>query len=88
MQQSVRQLQAISIDLMESVDLAPGVREHEWVRSNSQEYAGKWVALMGSRLIAVAEGAREAMEKAKAAGVRAPFLVHLPDVAELPFGGW
>jgi hypothetical protein len=74
--------------VVSEVDAAPGAREQEWVRSHTQEYAGKWVALMGSRLIADGAGARETLQKARNAGVSVPFLVHMPELPELPFGGW
>jgi hypothetical protein len=65
-----------------------GAREQEWVRSHGREYSGRWVALDGSRLVAEATGAREALEQARAAGVVSPFLVHMTEPSELPFGGW
>ena len=65
-----------------------GEREQEWLRCHWREYAGKWVALDGSRLIAEATGAREALLTARAAGVGSPFLVHVTGPSELPFGGW
>lgn len=52
-------------DLEEGIS---GVREQEWLRCHWREYAGKWVALDGSRLIAEATGAREALLTARAAG--------------------
>jgi hypothetical protein len=70
-------------------DLATsGTREQEWVQSHCREYAGRWVALDGGRLVAEAAGAREALEKARALGVFSPFLVHVTEPSELPFGGW
>ena len=33
-------------------------------------------------------GAREALEKARSIGVPSPFLVHVTEPSELPFGGW
>jgi len=65
-----------------------GVREQEWLRSHWREYAGRWVALDGSRLVADAAGAREVLEKARAVGVSLPFLVHVTEPSKLPFGGW
>lgn len=65
-----------------------GAREQDWVRSHWREYAGRWVALDGSRLVAEASGSREALEKARASGVVSPFLVHVAEPSELPFGGW
>jgi hypothetical protein len=44
--------------------------------------------LDGSRLVAEAAGAREALEKARTSGVISPFLVHVTEPSELPFGGW
>ena len=76
---------AVSVTV-ESV--ASGVREQEWLRSHWREYAGKWVALNGGNLVAAAAGAREVLEKARAAGIRSPFLVHVTEPSELPFGGW
>jgi len=70
-------------------DLATsGESAQEWIRSHWREYAGLWVALDGSRLVGEARGAREALEKARASGVVAPFLVHVTEPSELPFGGW
>jgi len=88
MQQSARRRQSLRIVSGADVETAPGVREQEWVRSHSREYAGKWVAILGHGLIAAGGSAREVMDKAREAGVRAPFLVHVPDSSELPFGGW
>jgi hypothetical protein len=65
-----------------------GEREQEWVRSHWREYAGRWVALDGSRLVGEATVAREALEQARALGVFSPFLVHVTEPSELPFGGW
>ena len=67
---------------------ALGAREHEWLRSHWREYAGTWVALEGNRLVANAAGAHEALEKARAAGVPSPFLIHVTEPSELSFGGW
>lgn len=65
-----------------------GAREQEWVQSHWREYAGRWVALDGNRLVGEATVAREALEKARALGVFSPFLVHVTEPSELPFGGW
>jgi len=67
---------------------ASGLREQEWVRSHWREHVGNWVALDHGRLVAEAARAREAVEKARAAGFPSPFLVHVTEPSELPFGGW
>jgi hypothetical protein len=65
-----------------------GAREQEWLRTQWREYVGLWVALDGDRLIGQAVRARDAMDQARAAGVAAPFLIHVIEPSELPFGGW
>jgi hypothetical protein len=66
----------------------PGAREQEWLRTHWREYVGRWVALDGDRLIGQAVRARDAMDQARAAGVASPFLIHVIEPSELPFGGW
>jgi hypothetical protein len=65
-------------------------REEEmlWLAHQAGPYAGQWVALSGSRLIAHGADAATVREAARAAGVERPLLTHLPEDAELPFGGW
>jgi hypothetical protein len=89
MPQAFRKRRAHRTAASATADLtATGAREQEWLRSHWREYAGKWIALCGNRLLAEAGGAREALEKARAAGVKFPFLVHVTGPSELPFGGW
>lgn len=57
-----------------------------WLREHSAEYAGRWVALIGNELIAVADSARDAY---RIAGVREePVLVTRVEIGEIPFAGW
>jgi hypothetical protein len=65
-----------------------GEKEQAWVQSHWREYVGQWVTLDGARLLGVAPVAREALEMARARGVWAPFLVHVAEPSDLPFGGW
>jgi hypothetical protein len=67
---------------------AVGVKEQDWVNTHWREYSGRWVALMGDRLLADAPEARTALENARAAGVSSPFLIHVTEPSDLPFGGW
>ena len=62
--------------------------EMQWLATESHAYAGQWVALDGS--ILVAHGARLAAVSAaaKAAGVDEPLFAHVPAGGELPFAGW
>ena len=62
--------------------------EKAWLHQHGGEYAGEWVALDGSILIAHGPSGLAAWESARKAGVTHPLIVHLPDSPELPFGGW
>jgi predicted DNA-binding antitoxin AbrB/MazE fold protein len=59
-----------------------------WLATEAGPYAGQWVALSGSRLIAHGEDAVTVRDAARSAGVERPLLIHLPEDAGLPFGGW
>ena len=65
-----------------------GVREQEWLKHHWREHIGRWVALEGEQMVGEAVSAREALEQARASGHRSPFLVHVTESSELPFGGW
>jgi uncharacterized protein (DUF433 family) len=65
-----------------------GARELAWLRSHWQEYVDRWVVLDGDRLVAESASAREAAEEARALGFSAPFIVHVTEPSDLPFGGW
>ena len=62
--------------------------EFQWLSKESGPYAGQWVALDGSRLIAHGDELANVSSAARAAGVDRPLLTHLPPEGELPFGGW
>ncbi len=62
--------------------------EFLWLANESGPYAGQWVALDGSRLIAHGAELAVVSEAARAAGVDRPLLTHLPPEGELPLGGW
>lgn len=62
--------------------------EISWLASEAGPYAGKWVALSGSTLVAHGEDAASVREAARIAGVERPLLVHLPGEQGLSFGGW
>ena len=62
--------------------------EFLWLANESGPYAGQWVALDGSRLIAHGSELATVSAAARAAGVNRPLLTHLPCEGELPFGGW
>jgi len=61
--------------------------EMAWLAKESAAYAGQWVALAGSRLVAHGPKLIEVSETAKAAGVDQPLFAHVP-MDDLPFGGW
>lgn len=59
-----------------------------WLKSHREEYAGKYVALDGDRLVGCGSNIREAHEQARQGGVARPFLVHVSSADDAPFGGW
>ena len=63
-------------------------QELEWVRTHRDEYAGQWLALDGDQLIAAGSNAGAVLEEARSKGVLRPFLVHVPELDDVPFGGW
>ena len=62
--------------------------EFLWLANESGPYAGQWVALDGSRLIAHGGELATVSAAAWAAGVDRPLLTDLPLEGQLPFGGW
>ena len=62
--------------------------EFEWLANESGPYAGQWVALDGSRLVAHGDELATVSAAALAAGVEQPLFSHLPPEGEPPFGGW
>jgi hypothetical protein len=60
-----------------------------WLNENRQKYLGQWVALDGDRLIASAPTAKEVYSKAKAEGLKIPFVELVTQEEPAPFsGGW
>jgi predicted DNA-binding antitoxin AbrB/MazE fold protein len=62
--------------------------EFQWLAKESGAYAGQWVALDGSRLVAHGMELATVSAAARAAGVERPLLTHLPPGGDLPFGSW
>ena len=62
--------------------------ELSWLATEAGPYAGQWVALSGSRLVAHGPEAATVHAAARAANVERPLLVHLPVDEEPPFAGW
>lgn len=62
--------------------------ERRWLDENSKQFAGKWVALLGGKLIASGDSAQEVYCKAEVEGVTFPLVVKVPFGEELPFAGW
>lgn len=65
--------------------------EKHWLATNSDKYAGQWVALDGSRLLAHGDNAQSVYRTSRAtlAGSdRVPLVVLVESADALPFGGW
>ncbi len=54
-------------------------REYEWLRTDGHKYRGRWVALDGDRLLAVASSLRELREQLKTVAFTHPPLLHRVD---------
>ena len=62
-------------------------QEMQWLSKESAPYAGQWVALDGSRLLAHGPKIAIVAAAARAAGIEIPFFASVPD-DDLPFAGW
>jgi hypothetical protein len=62
--------------------------EREWLLRHESEYAGAWVALQGSMLVAQGSSAVQVLDAARSVGCEQPLVVHIPSEPQLPFGGW
>jgi predicted DNA-binding antitoxin AbrB/MazE fold protein len=62
--------------------------EMAWIAEHADEYAGQWVALKGSRLVAHGHDPIAFRQAVKESGVERPLFHHYPEADELPFGGW
>jgi hypothetical protein len=58
-----------------------------WLAAHKSEYAGKWVALDGDRLIAAGETEKDVADAAKADGAYLPLIVYIPSPDEPVFVG-
>ena len=64
-----------------------GEAEMRWLREHGAEYAGRWVALDGDRLVAAGADGREVYREAHARGVGTPFVTFVEE--DVPFvAGW
>ena len=65
-------------------DSGPSLR---WIAAHKAEYAGRWVALDGDRLIAAAETEREVINAARVDGAYLPLVVYMPNPEDPTFIG-
>lgn len=78
-------------DSQESItSLSDWEKSNKWLEGHHQEYANQWVALLGDKLLAVGENAKEVYECAIKQGVSVPFLARVEDGVkeQYYFGGW
>lgn len=65
------------------------LRNMEWMKANSQEFGGQYIAIEDGHLINTGRTFREARETAIAAGKNQAFVTYLPKPDEiLEMGGW
>jgi hypothetical protein len=62
--------------------------ELRWLAKEAGPYAGEWVALDGSRLVAHGVKLADVRAAASTAGIEEPFFARIPRETGVPFGGW
>lgn len=62
-------------------------QEYLWAAENKQQYAGQWVALKGSQLIAHSANFKEVSAELKQQGITDALLLHLEAPDTLPYAG-
>lgn len=62
--------------------------ELRWLAQEAGPYAGEWVALDGSRLLAHGTKLADVSAEAAVSGAADPFFARVPREGHLPFGGW
>lgn len=60
--------------------------EMKWIAENRTQFAGQWVALLGSTCLATGASAREVFEASKGSALT-PLITYI-DPEPLPFMGW
>jgi hypothetical protein len=58
--------------------------ERRWLEENSQQYAGRWVALEGDQLLATGSSAREVYAALKAGGISGSLVTRVEHPDDLP----
>lgn len=81
------QPRADQVQVKESPDTERAL-EHQWLKEHGAEYAGQYVVLEGNRLISHATEGKVALQTAREAGVKSPFITCIESPEDLPFGGW
>lgn len=62
--------------------------EMNWLAKHEAEYAGRWLALDGDRLLACGTDLKQVMIEAHAVGVADPFFAYAEDPRHAQWGGW
>jgi hypothetical protein len=63
-------------------------KTRQWIELHRVEYIGKWVVLDGDRLIGFGDDPRPIVERARAQGVKLPFVEFIRDDSEPFAGAW
>jgi hypothetical protein len=69
-------------------ELARRQQHIKWLKEHQREYAGKYVALDGYRLVAEGRTFPETHQAALKAGVKKPFITQVFPPDSTVFGGW
>ena len=63
-------------------------KTRNWLKENAAKYIGKWIVLDGERLIGFGENPVSIVKKARAEGVKIPFVRFIDDTSKPFMGGW
>lgn len=63
-------------------------KARKWLDENGEKYMNKWVCLEGDKLVAVDDSGRTVYQKAREAGIEAPFIHYIEKEPEAFWGGW
>jgi hypothetical protein len=63
--------------------------ERTWISQHREEYRGQFVALEGTRLLAQGNDEGDVIDRARSAGIRAPFVAYIETEEEERYvSGW
>ena len=62
--------------------------EYQWLEEHGNEYIDQWVVVEGDQLVSHGPDGKVVYDAAREAGIATPFLTHVTQSDDLPWGGW